>query len=1679
MAKNDFVLNIGFKIDSKSISKTALKSALNKAAEGLVLNISKVKLKNPGTIRKDISKQLGAVSIDNLSVSSRAAKAFARSINDRVKPTIKGLSVSSGSLNNLRKSVERALKNVQVTVANLPRQQASGGSSAPGGNASAVTRGNERVAQSTRSRRDALLELARAEREALLGMNRFERSSLRVNQTIRQSGVTLQELGGKIGQVTKRFAEYAISVQVIRALQGTFRVAAEGVRELDDAIQDLSKVGSVGNDINLAFEALSSTAFDTGRSIKDASDAIGEFVRQGKDLETAAKFAANALKLSNISALNGADAARLVTAAQQVFGSTTEKLGSQLSSLAVFADSSATNVTEIGTAFLRSASSAEAAGLTIEQSFALLAGTLEQTRLNASTVGTAFKTILARLGRDKGKVADLANGFLNLERGQEGFIDSSGSVSDVITNLAANFSKLNSEQKNLVALQVAGVRQANVFIGLLNNFEKTQTLLNNSQEDSTALNRKNQAQLEKLSTRFTQLVTSIKTTAGALSGLTSGRQGGIAGFASDSVQSLTSVIKIFGDATQSVDNLFGGFNAGTTIVTGLAGAVAGLARTALPTVVSAGKAFLTGMQQTQQAVQGINQALTQTNQLTSQAGQNISSSRAASGGLGLVKEPNKAQFKQAAVQSALAFAAGDALRQTAGSLQDGITEIIEEAERLGTSVNQADINLRQSGAQLAESTATFAQTAALFGLKAGIIVAGIDAIAKIFTAFSSVDTAVTEAAIDSVASQARSLGAGTIVDLQTAVNSAKDSINTLKDSLDRDLKIQSLSEKFRSSIVDSTLKISEALESSALVMAGLPSEASSVLAQLNSVKTRLEGAVFSGETATGTKLAGSRDVANALAAGTLKEFDVTTEETRRLEDQTRKYKDQLAELNSEVLDAAFPLDQYIKGIRGINQELVKSSDKSKNFLRVALEGAFNTSEELRDKASRRLDAEIKRSSITDEEREKAQQAYNKSIASATKAFSNIVGSFSKLEGINFDISEMDFTNAILSGNFGRILDDISNLDKTLSKGEFIKGLATAAINLENERDELIKATELQTADVRESLREAQEQVNKAKEKTVEISKEELALQGEIAARVARSVDFADQDIEKISKVNAELIKKLSLEKEISELRDQGIRGQIRALQVEGLSKALKDENLKSLREQIALVEQVGTAEEKRTQLPKLREQEAKAVDLLKRRVAIEIAPEIDKLFKEEAAKRVEDANKRIADSYNKQAEALKNLQDSRKKVFEAEKAVSDTGQKTAQVMLSIAAAQANLSRVIESSFASIRSSVRGALTSAGFEIIGSVSSSLDLIVSQEQRLNVIRKEGLEESLRISQEQARTLLSIGERVATGGPGARLDAIRGIQTAQAIQGGADISSFTPEDIKAALSVENLFPGLKEAVQTQALATLGLDDELAALKSNIGSLAGNKAEQAAQEQLRVASSQLSALLSQLTSAENAERIANDDLALSREAANADRQKLDAARVQVALAQDNLRETQFSNRNLEKIGNLFARGASSPIPNAARGTLSGSEMAGLQAAAQREKALMPAGSKLMLANTSETVLTRKQSRSLGIRGRSQAGAVNGNGDFTGLVDIMTNLISEIRGLRADVQTGGVSNVNLQVDTNKNINVKGINGLGQRLESELRGKFASGTDVAAIESAILDILSKLGESGLTDDLGR
>lgn len=1632
MAKNDFLLNIGFKIDTKSISKGALRNALNKAAANLTLKISKVKLANPQQMRRDIAAQLGAVQLANLSVSSNAAKSLARSIQDKTKPTIKSLSVNPTSLANLRKSVERALSNVSVSVQGVgggggaPRQQ--GASSGGVGSNTRATRGNTNAIE---QRKQALIETARVERKALEAMTRTERAQLRLSQSLRQSGLSAQELGVKIGQVAKRFGEYAASVALVRTAQQTLRTAAEGVVQLDSAIQDLAKVGSVTKDINQGFRAVTGVALATGRSIDDVSDAIGEFVRQGKNLTEASKAAANALQLSNISALNGADAARIVTAAQQVFGSTSEELSAQLSSLAVFADSSATNVTEIGQAFLRAASSAKTGGFDLEETFAVLAATLEQTRLQSATVGTALKTIVARLGRDRKQVAALANSFTGLTKGQEGFVDSSGTVADILNQLAQNSEKLTLQQKQQLALQVAGVRQGNVFIGFLDNYAKSQELVNNRQADSSAINEKNEAQLRKLSTRFANLTTAVKAFAGATSGLEGGNQTGISALVSDTTGSLTEIISVIPKAITSANSLFKEFELGTVAGSAIIGAVVGplqaIGSVALQSAAKFAVVASKGKEAGAAIVDGMSKASNATDQQTKRVNTQISAFqrlKAAVRGVGnaptsLRGEVTGGELKGAAVRGAVGFAATEAAAQQVEIFTKSLKEANEAAIELGKSAPNSKelVNALDGASSQVRTAGLIFQTVGVSLKSSGIValILGLAASAKVVKGILD-DISDTQADIALQAATRQTAAFQTQIAI--AGRNTEDLIKNFNRLTDETANRIKNEQDFANTLKEASDRSKEAVSKLQASLEGLDPQFASLLTRSKELDQSLSGFTFGGE--------------NPF---------VTNAETIR------------QALSESTID--------LGSLENLSNDQIVNQLKADQAARVA---NFTEQKQLADKNLKALEAVRNAIDISGPASSSAGN-----VARALEGFASEQRAFaSRVFAASNNTTQVDPRTGQTTATPRSGADVIETLNSQITKLDREVEGALTRINQINEQG--TKSIN-RVASVFKDLSED------AKKNFLE----QAAIQQRILLFANQTKDVADIRVKQAEKLVSEAKEEAAFKARIAQLESGSLKEQKAAVVLAKQRSLIEgSEQLKDLDERIAGLKAVNASE---SDILEIQKQRAQIVSTLGKVAQIDSQSQIRDLEEkaasdavERASKQIEDANKKVSDSDQKRVEALSKLQDANKKVLNSERELSSASEDVDKAFLTIADAQRQLSQAVLAQAVQIRNSVASALSGAGFENLTRSGEALTQIVSLEQRLSVIRKEGLEESLRIAQEQAGTLLGIGERIATGGPGARAEVQRGLSVAQAIQGGASVSSFSPEDISRALQSADLFPGLKENIQRQALASVGLEDELNQLRGTIATGAEEQAREATKEQIRVAEANLAATLDGLVKAENLERIAGDDLKLAQDQAKFAQSGLDVARAQVVLQERILSETAFQNRNLLELRSSLSGGR---VGNAARGTLSGGEVSGLISAAKREKSLMPAGSKLMLANTSETVLTAKQSRRLGIGARSQANAANGNGDFTGLVATMNSLLSEIRSLRSDVQSNGVSNVSLQVDTNKNINVKGIEGLSQRLQSELQGKFASGNDINAVESAILDIISKLGENGLADDLGR
>ena len=206
---------------------------------------------------------------------------------------------------------------------------------------------------------------------------------------------------------------------------------------------------------------------------------------------------------------------------------------------------SASSYEEMAIALSKVAPVAKTAGVGIDTMMAFLAKGIETTREAPENIGTAFKTIFARMTqlRDFGKTLEEGVGVNTVEDALAtagiALRDSQGTFRDmdqVLTELGYKFDSLSRNQQSYIATALAGTRQQSRLLAVMQNFDRTMELVEVSTESAGATLAQHakyaggmEAANARLQTSFQQVITSlvnsesvinvINVMAGALEGL--------------------------------------------------------------------------------------------------------------------------------------------------------------------------------------------------------------------------------------------------------------------------------------------------------------------------------------------------------------------------------------------------------------------------------------------------------------------------------------------------------------------------------------------------------------------------------------------------------------------------------------------------------------------------------------------------------------------------------------------------------------------------------------------------------------------------------------------------------------------------------------------------------------------------------------------------------------------------------------------------------------------------------------------------------------------------------------------------------------------------------------------------------------------------------------------------------
>ena len=337
---------------------------------------------------------------------------------------------------------------------------------------------------------------------------------LSTNIQLKQSHTLLNNIAVTLSNSLK----WSLSSAAINTMTRSVQQAWGYVKNLDTSLNDIRIVTNKSADemANFAVQA-NEAAKSLGRTTTDYTKAALIYAQQGLDDEEIAERTAITLKTANVTGQSASDVSEQLTAVWNGYKVNAEEAELYVDRLAAVAATTASDLEELSTGMSKVASAAAAMGVGEDQLAAQLSTIISVTRQAPETVGTALRTVYARisdiqagidedgvtLGNYSGKMAEL--GF--------NVLDVSGHLRDmgeVMEEIGGRWADLTREQQVSLAQTMAGQRQYSNLIALFDNFEQYNKALNTAQNAAGTLQKQQSTYLDRTTAHLNQLKASVE-----------------------------------------------------------------------------------------------------------------------------------------------------------------------------------------------------------------------------------------------------------------------------------------------------------------------------------------------------------------------------------------------------------------------------------------------------------------------------------------------------------------------------------------------------------------------------------------------------------------------------------------------------------------------------------------------------------------------------------------------------------------------------------------------------------------------------------------------------------------------------------------------------------------------------------------------------------------------------------------------------------------------------------------------------------------------------------------------------------------------------------------------------------------------------------------------------------------
>ena len=300
-------------------------------------------------------------------------------------------------------------------------------------------------------------------------------AALETNLQVRQTAGFIE----KAVTTLKNTLTWNISSSIVNKLTGSIQEAYGYVKNLDTSLNDIRIVtGASADEMDKFAEKANKAAAALGKSTNDYTEASLIYYQQGLSDEEVEARSEITLKAANVTGQSTQEVSEQLTAVWNGYNASAEEAELYVDRLAAVAASTAADLEELSTGMSNVASAAAALGVGADQLAAQLSTIISVTRQAPESVGTALKTIYARMSDIKAGVEEEGTtlGSYTSEMAEMGInvLDATGSLRDmgeVIEEIGGKWSNFSREQQIALAQTMAGTRQDNNLIALFGNWE--------------------------------------------------------------------------------------------------------------------------------------------------------------------------------------------------------------------------------------------------------------------------------------------------------------------------------------------------------------------------------------------------------------------------------------------------------------------------------------------------------------------------------------------------------------------------------------------------------------------------------------------------------------------------------------------------------------------------------------------------------------------------------------------------------------------------------------------------------------------------------------------------------------------------------------------------------------------------------------------------------------------------------------------------------------------------------------------------------------------------------------------------------------------------------------------------------------------------------------------------------